>query len=80
METQRETIEYLYTFDYIIQNYHKFILLILVFLIIYFVDYISNINVIIYGSSQIPMVINNNISKDIKISKKNIKKSKKYKI
>jgi hypothetical protein len=77
METQHETTEYLYIFDYIIQNYHKFILLILVFLIIYFVDYISNINVIIYGSSQIPMVINNNISKDIKISKKNIKKSKK---
>jgi hypothetical protein len=79
MENQSENFEDLSVFNYIIENYHKFILLILVFLIIYFVDYISNINAIIYSSPQIPMVTNNgtnNINKDIKKSKKNIKKSK----
>jgi hypothetical protein len=40
---------------YIINNYEKFILLLLVFIIIYFIDYITNINAILYGVSQIPL-------------------------
>ena len=40
--------------NYIINNYHKFLLLITVFLIIYFVDYISNINAFIYNRETIP--------------------------
>lgn len=42
------------TIDYFITNYYKFILLILVFFIIYFVDHISNINAFIYGGQVIP--------------------------
>jgi hypothetical protein len=39
--------------NYIIINYHKFILLLLVGVIIYFVDYITHINTFIYGSQQV---------------------------
>jgi hypothetical protein len=39
--------------NYIITNYHKFILLLLVGVIIYFVDYITHINAFIYGSQQV---------------------------
>jgi hypothetical protein len=46
------------TINYIITNYHKFILLILAFFIIYFVDYISNINALIYSSQSIPVLSN----------------------
>ena len=46
------------TINYIITNYHKFILLILAFFIIYFVDYISNINACIYSGQYIPMLTN----------------------
>ena len=71
MEYQSDNFEDLSVVSYIIKNYQKFILLILVFLIIYFVDYISNINAIIYSSQQIPMVTNSNIiNKDKKKSKK----------
>jgi len=45
------------TVNYLITNYYKFILLILVFFIIYFVDYISNINAFIYNSQAIPGLI-----------------------
>ena len=44
--------------NYIIINYHKFILLIIAFFIIYFVDYISNINAFIYSSQSIPVLTN----------------------
>ena len=35
---------------YVIENHHKFVLLILVFVIIYFVDYITYLNTLIYGT------------------------------
>lgn len=63
--------------NYIITNYHKFLLLILVFLIVYFTDYISNINTMTYSPIPIiPNLQNGNIK--IKKSKQNfkIKKSK----
>lgn len=63
--------------NYIITNYHKFLLLILVFLIVYFTDYISNINTMTYSAIPIiPNLQNGNIK--IKKSKQNfkIKKSK----
>ena len=66
--------------NYIMTNYHKFLLLILVFLIVYFTDYISNINAMIY--SPIPIIPNvsniPNSNINMKKSKKNfkIKKSK----
>ena len=70
-----------FTLNYVITNYHKFLLLILVFLIVYFTDYISNINSMIYSPippnvSNIPNILNSNIN--MKKSKKNfkIKKSK----
>jgi len=71
METNTQDSDDLSVLNYVIQNYHKFILLILVFLIIYFVDYISNINAVIYGSPQIPNVLNNSIN--IKKPRKNKK-------
>lgn len=39
--------------NYIIINYEKFLLLLLVCVIIYFVDYITHINGFIYGGQQI---------------------------
>ena len=41
------------TINYIITNYHKFILLIIAFFIIYFVDYVSNINAFLYNGQSI---------------------------
>jgi hypothetical protein len=35
---------------YVIENHHKFVLLILVFVIIYFVDYITYLNTLVYGT------------------------------
>jgi len=75
-----------FTLNYVITNYHKFLLLILVFLIVYFTDYISNINSMIYSPipiihnvkniPNVPNILNSNIN--MKKSKKNfkIKKSK----
>jgi len=40
--------------NYIIEHYEKFLLLLFAFAIIYLVDYISNINALIYGAIQIP--------------------------
>ena len=40
--------------NYIIENHHKFILLLFVFVIIYFVDYITYINSILYGATAVP--------------------------
>jgi hypothetical protein len=78
MEYQEQDTEELSVFNYIITNYHKFILLILVFLIIYFVDYISYINTMIYTPMAIPTVPNisvnnNNNNVNIKKPKKNLK-------
>ena len=61
--------------NYIITNYHKFLLLILVFLIIYFTDYISNINTMIY--SPIPIIPNISNLQNLQNSNIKIKKSKK---
>jgi hypothetical protein len=47
-------VEITSTINYVITNYHKFILLILTFFIIYFVDYISNINAFLYNRQSIP--------------------------
>jgi hypothetical protein len=65
-----------YTVNYLITNYYKFILLILVFFIIYFVDYISNINAFIYNSQAIPGLTSLKtptppLQTQIKMSKKN---------
>jgi hypothetical protein len=42
------------TINYVIENHHKFILLFFVFVIIYFVDYITYINTIIYSGNSVP--------------------------
>ena len=44
---------------YVIEHYEKFILLLSVFVIVYIIDYISNINSLTYGISQIPNITNN---------------------
>jgi hypothetical protein len=41
-------------FAYIVDNYKQIILLLLVFIIIFIVEYITNVNAIIYGVTQIP--------------------------
>ena len=46
--------------NYIIENRDKFILLLFVFVIIYFVDYITYINTIIYSTTPMPMLPNLN--------------------
>ena len=64
--------------NYIITNYHKFLLLILVFLIIYFTDYISNINTMIYSPIPIiPNISNLQNLQNLQNSNIKIKKSKK---
>ena len=40
--------------NYIIENRDKFILLLFVFIIIYFVDYITYINTILYSGNSVP--------------------------
>ena len=40
--------------NYVIENREKFVLLVLVFVIIYFVDYITYINTILYATTSIP--------------------------
>ena len=37
--------------NYVIENYHKFLLLLFAFVIIYFVDYITHINTLLYSSA-----------------------------
>ena len=44
--------------NYVIENHHKFILLLFVFVIIYFVDYITYINTIIYSTTPMPILPN----------------------
>ena len=43
-------------FTHIVDNYKQIILLLLVFIIVFIVEYITNINAIIYGVTQIPGV------------------------
>ena len=40
--------------NYVIENHHKFLLLLFVFVIIYFVDYITHINTILYAAPVAP--------------------------
>ena len=54
---------------YIITNYEKFLLLLVVIVIIYTVDYISNINAIIFSVPQILPGITNISSNNIILSK-----------
>jgi len=42
------------TISYVIENHHKFVLLALVFVIIYFVDYITYINTLLYAGPSVP--------------------------
>ena len=44
------------SFNYFIENHHKFLLLLFVFVIIYFVDYITYINTILYSGNPAPVV------------------------
>ena len=61
--------------NYIILNYKKFLLLLLVIIIIYVVDYISNLNNIIYGAtSVIPGIITLVTPNEIKKPNNRIKK------
>lgn len=63
------------TLNYIKDNYVQFLLLILVFIIIYTVDHISNVNALIFSiQSPIPGLQNlkqqNNLLKNLRRSKK----------
>lgn len=63
-------------FIYLVNHYEKFLLFLLVCIIIYLVDYLSNINAIIYGAPQIiPGLTNITNSSTTSISKTiNVKK------
>jgi hypothetical protein len=63
-------------FIYVVNHYEKFLLFLLVCIIIYLVDYLSNINAIIYGAPQIiPGLTNITNSSTTSISKTiNVKK------
>ena len=61
--------------NYIKNNYIQFILLICVFIIIYVVDYISNINAMIFTFPSIISTVSTKVSKNI-----NSKREKKPKI
>ena len=64
--------------DYISTNYTQFLLLFLVFIIIFMVDYVSNLNNMIYGSAQVMIPGISASLKPLEIKKTN-KKSKKRK-
>jgi hypothetical protein len=62
---------------YISSNYTQFLLLILVFLIIFIVDYVSNLNNMIYGATQvIPGIASSAKPDEIKKTNKKSKKRK----
>ena len=48
--------------QYVLSNYTQFLLLLFVFIIIYAVDYISNVNNILFSATQIIPGINNSIN------------------
>jgi hypothetical protein len=60
------------TINYVITNYHKFLLLIFAVVIIYFVDHITYINSIIYSSPSVIPVLPG--SSSLKKSRKTYKK------
>jgi len=41
---------------YVINHYEKFLLLLLIFVLIYVIDHITNINAMLYGATQIPVL------------------------
>lgn len=59
--------------NYVINHYEKFLLLLIVFLLIWSIDYITNINTLLYGASPIPFLpssATNNQTPSIKKTKK----------
>jgi hypothetical protein len=63
--------------NYISSNYTKFLLLFLAFIIIFIVDYISNLNNMIYGATQVIPGINSSVKpSEIKKTNKKLKKKK----
>lgn len=58
--------------NYVINHYEKFLLLLLVVLMVWAIDYITNINTILYGATQIPFLpaSSNNSPPPIKKPKK----------
>ena len=58
--------------QYILSNYTQFLLLLFVFVIIYVVDYISNVNNILFSATQMMPVIHDSINpgKNKKTNKK----------
>jgi hypothetical protein len=62
---------------YVKANWFSFLLFILVFIIIYVIDHISNINAIIYGAPQIIPGLSNSTSTSGKKIPKNRSKSRK---
>lgn len=61
-------------FQYIKENLYGFILLVLVFFIIYFVDYINRLNMIIYSTPALIPGLSSAIVSPQKISKRKFKK------
>ena len=67
--------------QYILSNYTQFLLLLFVFVIIYVVDYISNVNNILFSATQMMPVIHDSINpgKNKKTNKKPNKRTNKRK-
>ena len=63
--------------QYIINNYEKFLLLLLVFGIVYCIDRINNINAAIYGVIQIPGITSSSSATNQQTTVKSKSKSKK---
>jgi len=57
---------------YMVNHYEKFLLFLLVCIIIYLVDYLSNINALIYAAPQIIPGLNNPINSATNIHNKNV--------
>jgi hypothetical protein len=51
---------------FVFENYKQILLLILVFIIVFAVEYVTNINAIIYGATQIPGISGTTPSADHK--------------
>ena len=61
--------------NYVINHYEKFLLLLFVFILIWSIDYITNINTLLYGTAPIPFLPSS--STNIQPQAPAIKKSKK---
>ena len=59
-------------FIYVVNHYEKFLLFLVVCIIIYLVDYLSNINAIIYGAPQIIPGLSNPSNSTSNTNSKNI--------